>query len=172
MFAAMSTDWNAVSSGRERTEWEREKLFSEGGRFVHLHTPPLETDMIYKNKEERCVSMAYMAIAARETHVDILAYALMSNHFHFIVRGENAEDFFDAFIRRLGQYLSWHGRPGVVNRLTANSTEITSLKQLRDEIAYVIRNPFVVRCPCFRLSLDFRILVLQSISGGIGDDAD
>ena len=141
----MGTELNKVLSGRDWTEREREKLFREKGPFVHLHTPSVETDMIYHSKEERCVSMAYMAIAAEETHVEILAYALMTNHFHFVLRGENANAFFVSFIRRLGHYLSWHGRPGVVVGLKAEITEITSLKQLRDEIIYVIRNPFVVR---------------------------
>ena len=41
---------------------------------------------------------------------------------------------------------SRHGRPRVLDSIDdPTPTPITSLKQLRDEIAYVIRNPFVVR---------------------------
>lgn len=80
--------------------------------------------------------------------VEILAYALMSNHFHFILRGEEARciDFYARFSTMLALYFSRHGRPRVLDPVGAPTpTPITSLKQLRDEIAYVIRNPFVVR---------------------------
>ena len=46
----------------------------------------------------------------------------------------------------LGMYFSRHGRAGVLDAVgVPGLTPITTLKQLRDEIAYVIRNPFVVR---------------------------
>ena len=111
---------------------------------MHLHTPPLETEVIYQNKEERCVSMAYMAMAAAETQVEILAYALMSNHFHFIVIGERVMEFFQNFKERLSVYLSRHGRRGIMKNVSARETVITSLKQFQNELIYVIRNPYVV----------------------------
>lgn len=131
-----------------RNEWELERLFREGEPFFHLHTEPLKTGVIFMSDEERAVALVYVAIAAMMAGVEILAYALMSNHFHFILRGEEArcKDFYARFSAMLALYFSRHGRPRVLDPIgDPTPTSITSLKQLRDEIAYVIRNPFVVR---------------------------
>ena len=131
-----------------RSEWELERLFQESGPFFHVHTKPLETGVIFMNDEERAVAMVYIAIAAMLAGVEVLAFALMSNHFHFILRGQEGQckDFYARFAKMLGMYFSRHGRAGVLDAVgVPGLTPITTLKQLRDEIAYVIRNPFVVR---------------------------
>ena len=129
-------------------EWDLEQLFRESGPFFHLHTKPVETDVIFKSDAERAVALVYVAIAAALCGVEVLAYALMSNHFHFILRGGEmaCRNFYGRFSRMLSLYFSRHGRPGVLDAVEEpDPTPITTLKQLRDEVAYVIRNPFVAR---------------------------
>ena len=131
-----------------RKDWELERVFREGGPFFHLHTKPLETGVIFENDIDRAVALVYIAIAAKTVGVEILAYALMSNHFHFILQGSEdlCRAFFDMVLKRLTLYFSRHGRPGALKAVKMpDPTPITSLKQLQDEIAYVIRNPYVVR---------------------------
>ncbi len=131
-----------------RNEWEIERLFRESGPFFHVHTEPLETGVIFMTDEERQVAMVYVAIAAMLAGVEVVAFALMSNHFHFILRGQEGRcrAFYARFAKMLDLYLSRHGRPGVLDSIGQPApTPITTLKQFRDEIAYVIRNPFVVR---------------------------
>ena len=73
----------------------------------------------------------------------------MSNHFHFIVKGEILDGlaFFKQLKKRLSTYFSRKGRIGVLDSVTVNpdTPPISSLKQFRNEIAYVIRNPYVTR---------------------------
>ena len=145
MFVAMK---KMTGVPQKRNEWELERLFREEGPFFHLHTEPLETDVIFLSDEERAIAMVYVAIAAECAGVEVLAFALMSNHFHFILRGSKARcrDFWTRFEAMLSLYFSRHGRPGVLDPVgEPDPTPVNTLKQLRDEIAYVIRNPFVVR---------------------------
>lgn len=125
----------------------QELLFRESGPYHHLHTKPLENDIIFQDDEERKVAINFIAITAKEVHIDILAFALMSNHFHFIIRGEKVDclDFFQRLKKRLAYYLARKGRPGVLDSVEPETPAITTLTQLRNEIAYVIRNPYVVR---------------------------
>ena len=124
----------------------QEQLFRESGPYYHLHTKPLENSLIFQEEEERKVAINFIAIIAKEVDVDILALALMNNHFHFIIRGEevNALEFFRRLKRRLAYYLARKGRPGVLDTVEPGTPAITTLTQLRNEIAYVIRNPYVV----------------------------
>lgn len=112
---------------------------------VHLHTPALESGVIFQTRKDYCVALAHMAMAAAESDMEILAYALMSNHFHFILKGADEQLFFQTFLRRFSLYLGRHGNPGVLNGMEAKATPITTKEQFRTEIAYVVRNPFVVR---------------------------
>jgi len=131
-----------------QNEWELEQVFRENGPYFHLHTKPLETGVIFTSDAERAVALVHIAVAAADAGVEILAYALMSNHFHFILRGreELCREYFRQFIGSLAMYLTRHGRHGALKDADGlGITPIASLKQFRDEVAYVVRNPFVVR---------------------------
>ena len=127
----------------------QEQLFREYGPFYHLSTKPLQDGLIFECDEERKVAINMMAILAKETHVDILAFAIMSNHFHFIIRGELVDgiEFFRRLKKRLSNYFARRGRSGVLDLVDVNpdTPAIASLTQFRNEIAYVIRNPYVAR---------------------------
>lgn len=130
-------------------EMMQEQLFRESGPFYHLSTKPLENGLIFQEEEERKIAMNWIGILSKEFHIDILAFALMSNHFHFIIRGELVDglEFFRRLKKRLSTFFSRRGRPGVMDAVDVDSDtpKITSLKQFRNEIAYVIRNPYVAR---------------------------
>ena len=85
-------------------EWMQEQLFRESGPIYHLSTKPLENGLIFECEEERKVAISLTAITAKEFPIDILAFALMSNHFHFIIRGELMDGI--TFFRRLKKRLS------------------------------------------------------------------
>lgn len=143
----MENETAGITTNWRQTEWEQEKRFSELGPFHHLYTEPQESTILFMTEHERCMALVYMAIAAVQCCVEIMAYALMSNHFHFVLKGDAPAclSFFSSFRQRLCTYFSRHGRVGEIVELNAKIKEISSLKQFRDEVAYVIRNPYVVR---------------------------
>lgn len=130
-------------------DWMQEQLFRESGPFYHLSTKPLENGLIFECEEERRIASNMMAITAKEFKIEILAFALMSNHFHFIIRGELVDGltFFRRLKKRLSNYFARRGRPGTLTGVDVDleTPAISSLTQLRNEIAYVIRNPYVAR---------------------------
>ena len=123
---------------------EAERLFLRERPFSHINSSHLENGFIFDSDEERSLALLYMALAARETGTVILAYALMTNHFHFIVKGRHGREFFESFLKRLSMYLSRHGRPGLLDGMTFKENPITNLNQFYTEVAYVLRNPHVV----------------------------
>ena len=130
-------------------EWMQEQLFRDSGPFYHLSTKPLENGLIFECEEDRKIAINLMAVTAKEFQIDILAFALMSNHFHFLIRGELVDGlaFFHRLKKRLSNYFTRRGRPGILNPVNVDpdTPAISSLTQLRNEIAYVIRNPYVAR---------------------------
>jgi REP element-mobilizing transposase RayT len=130
-------------------EQMQEQLFREYGPFYHLSTKPLENGIIFQDDEERRIAMNWVAILSKEFNIEVLAFALMSNHFHFIVKGRLIDGltFFRMLKKRLSTFFSRKGRTSVMDHVDVdpNTPAITSLKQFRNEIAYVIRNPYVAR---------------------------
>ena len=144
--AAMKSDYLT-----QQSEWmaerEREERFRETGPYYHVYTKAVEDQVLISPGETLDVAIIYMAIAARDTGVTVLVYAVMSNHFHWILRGsrEKCQEFFEQFRHLMDIYLARHSKISIVKSIQAGYTEILTLKQFRDETAYVLRNPFVVR---------------------------
>jgi REP element-mobilizing transposase RayT len=130
-----------------KTAMDCERRFMEGGPFFHLHTKPLENGLILQTLEELDIALSFLAIAILASDCRLLAFAIMNNHFHFILEGteEACLAFYRDFQHRLAKYFSKEHRAGPVLAATPGLTSINNLKQLRDEIVYVCRNPFVDR---------------------------
>lgn len=65
---------------------------------------------------------------------------------HVIINGDSPLEFFEAFKQKLTRYLAKQGRAAILSKWSCGSPiTITSEYQARNEIAYVIRNPYVAR---------------------------
>ena len=93
-----------------------ERQFREHCPFFHLQSQPLEETVLLTNDEDRTVALNYVAITLGEVSCRLLALALMSNHFHFVLSGEKEQvaTFWDTFRQRLDTYFTRHGRPGIL----------------------------------------------------------
>lgn len=123
-----------------------ERAFREGGPFYHLYTKPLETEVFFETEEDRKVAVNYIAIAISVSNCKLLAYAIMDNHFHFVLEGQEEDvlDFYARFSTMMDNYFCYHGKGTIMRSASPGLTAINNLAHLRTEIAYVLRNPFVV----------------------------
>jgi len=123
-----------------------ERAFREGGPYYHLYTKALETEVFFETDEDRKIAVNYLAIAISVSNCKLLAYAIMTNHFHYILEGrqEDVMDFFARFSAMMDNYFCYHGKGTIMRQAAPGLTAINNLAQLRTEIAYVLRNPFVV----------------------------
>lgn len=124
-----------------------EIAFKEAGPIYHLYTKPLEADTLYQNEQERIAALNLLSISIVESPCKLLAYSLMSNHFHFIIGGSTDQvlAFFSAFKKRLKTFYRYHGRSIDLSGMEPGLTFIEDIRHFRSELAYVIRNAFVVR---------------------------
>lgn len=135
-----SSDYNMMYSQCER-------LFVEGGPFYHLHSKHIEEDLLFRTEDELDQALNIIAVAVFFADCKVLAFAIMNNHLHFILEGpEDVCRAFYSFIqKKLGVILAKSGRAHLAHMSEPSLISINNLKQLRDEIVYVIRNPFVDR---------------------------
>ena len=123
--------------------FKTERLFNENGPFFHVCSKPAQ-DVIFRDSREKSLAILYMALAALESGTGILAYNIMSNHVHVILHGLGARDFYDKFVAMFNNYLRRHGRKNALLPVEPTIVPINNLIQFREEVAYVLRNKFVV----------------------------
>lgn len=123
-----------------------EKTFREAGPIFHLFSKALEEATFFQSELDRKVVMTLLAIAIMASPCVLLAFAIMSNHFHFIIEGTQIQviEFFERFKGMLQTYYRYHGRSMDLSEMTPGLKSINSVVHFRTELAYVIRNPFVV----------------------------
>jgi hypothetical protein len=109
-----------------------DRLFAEAGPMYHLYTSALEDCIILQNGEDRDVALNLLALSIMREDCRLLAYALMSNHFHVILEGEQSAclAFFELFRERMGNYLKRHGRRIPVDRIRPGLTIIENLRRI------------------------------------------
>ena len=129
---------------KSRNQWEMERLFSSNGPFYHLCSKPLENALLFYGVEDKKAALAYLAITNGELNARLLAYSLMSNHFHLLLNCTNPGLYYSLFVEKLEIYLSRHGHPGIKLPNEPTIVPVKTLRQFRDTLAYIIRNEYVV----------------------------
>lgn len=120
-------------------------------KYYHFCTEGLRKGIIFRDEEDFIVGMNYVAITAKECGLVILAFCLMSNHWHFIVRGNTIDiERFNTLLKsRISMWL--HRKYSLSHFLKGQELtikEIDSLDYLRKVIGYVLRNPIVAGINC------------------------
>lgn len=121
-----------------------ERSFRQNGPFYHVSSKPLETSIIFGDEEEKKTALTLLAITCAELDAEVLAYALMSNHFHLLLRNRDPLLFYNSFVGKLESFLVRHGHPGIKLPFDPTVVKVESLRQFRNVVAYIIRNEYVV----------------------------
>jgi len=122
--------------------------FAGHGGIYHFSMPHLEKTLLFENDRDYTVGVNYLAIVTLSNPVSLLCYCLMSNHFHLLLAGrlEDCVKFYFTYIDRMSRYLSkTRGLKGVLHKNNVDVQEVTSEKQFRNEVLYILRNPYKAR---------------------------
>ena len=114
-------------------------------RIYLLSTEHLENGLWFRDEEDFKVAMNYVAIeAALHPEVIVLAFVLMSNHVHFVIKGVRKETkaFVECFKKRYSMY--YRRKYGVKEFLRGNTLDIREIPYDNEApekaIAYVVMN--------------------------------
>jgi REP element-mobilizing transposase RayT len=133
------------------TDSSCEAAFARSGPFWHLYTDGEKMEMYFTGPSDFLFGLALLGICtASFPHCRILTFALMSNHLHLIVVGQEKDvrAFFALFKERLTRYLGGQHRFCRMQNFEAGLFQIPDLRALRNEIIYVNRNGYVVSPDC------------------------
>lgn len=124
-------------------EQECELHFLNSGPFYNANTPE-NHPIIFTKDEDYKTAMSILALSAMSfPDVKIYAFQIMSNHIHLVACGEASliQDFFRFFTGRLRK----HFKESIDrDSFKLKLFQINDLSYLRNAIAYVNRNGFVV----------------------------
>ena len=113
-------------------------------RFYHVYTKGLERDVIFRDREDYIVGMNYVAVCTFCCKIALLAFTLMSNHFHFIIYGteDEAKRFIDLNKKYISRYVhATYGSNGLLRHVETDVKLVKdSSEALRIAIAYVLKN--------------------------------
>ena len=83
------------------------------GNIYHICTDGNSCPVLMREDSDFIIAVNYLAICAWRTSVQVVAYCIMANHFHFLILSENRERtaaFIAMFKRMLSMYLQHHLR--------------------------------------------------------------
>lgn len=123
--------------------------------YYHVSSKALEKNDVFQSREDFVAAMNDVALCVLKYDVIILCFCLMSNHFHFVLKGTYQEcySFMNEFKRICAIRMS-HRRDEVkgLRDVELHFDLLDSMEYMENAIAYVLRNPFaahVVMMPYF-----------------------
>jgi REP element-mobilizing transposase RayT len=125
------------------------KEFDESAPLWHLCTPGDDTaGVIFRKREDFVFGMNMMALCTHLHYeeVELYTFQLMNNHVHILLQGDPqlATGFFNDFKARIGRYLRKQGRQSDMKGFEATLHPILNITYLRNLLAYINRNGFLV----------------------------
>ena len=112
--------------------------------YYHVSSHGLEKNDIFKSREDFIRGMNDIAICVLGFDVRILAFCLMSNHFHFVLYGtaDECRRFSEEYKRRCGMRMRrLAGEVKGLKGIDVRIDKIDTQEYLENVIAYVLRNP-------------------------------
>lgn len=122
--------------------------------FYHFYTDGKYQPTVFLKDSDFVYGMNATALCASHGKVGIMAFCLMDNHFHFVLKGSSAdvEEFARNYKSVLSKYLCRkYGKPAPLHYAKSGFRKIEDPYSLKIAIAYCLRNPFVagiVPHPC------------------------
>ncbi len=132
-------------------EQDCEYRFMRESPFWHLYTDGNTADIIFSSNEDFKSGMNILGVCClRSPEIKVYTFTLMNNHLHIILSGDpqKCREMFDRFRLMLKRHFIRSGRVVNLKYFKCQLIPINSLQSLRNEIAYVNRNGFVVRPDC------------------------
>ena len=115
-----------------------------GAKFHHVYIKGLEKDLIFRDREDFMAGMNYVALCTFCIGISMLAFTLMSNHFHFVIycTPEEAKMFIDRYKSIVSRYVyNKYGTEHLLRRVSTKCKVVeNSNEALKTIIAYVLRN--------------------------------
>ena len=121
-----------------------------GKSCYHVSSHGLERNDIFRCKEDFIQGMNDIAICVLGFDIRIIAFCLMSNHFHFVLRGtyEECRLFAEEYKRRCAiRMRSRNGEVQGLRDVKIQLDELDTQNYLENAIAYVLRNSLAAGIP-------------------------
>lgn len=120
--------------------------------FYHVYTKGLKDDVIFRKRSDFVIGMNYVPVALHTVNASLLAFVLMSNHFHFVLYGcyYDVTRFLNMYKRLVSRYISLvYGESKLLRAVPTGSSEISLDNDgLKKTIAYVLNNPVKAGVNC------------------------
>ena len=118
----------------------------------HVYTKGLEDRELFRDREDFIAGMNILAVTCFSCKVKLLAFVLMTNHVHFVLKGRKdvADRFIWLYKNLLSRYLrKRYGEVKFLHRLrtSVDYVEMTD-ENLKRLIAYVLNNPVKAGINC------------------------
>lgn len=128
-------------------ERQCEEIFLSRGPFYHLCTPGDSQLVLFENDDDFRFAMNLIAASSYwEPEFNVITFEIMRTHLHLIGEGSlaAASNWFDKFRKRLYRFYHSSGRVRDLDFFQPSIFPITDLAFLRNSIAYVNRNGYLV----------------------------
>ena len=114
----------------------------------HFSTDALTHGVLFRDEADFVFGINTLALETLEVPIGILCYCLMDNHFHILVQGtwEQCHRYMRQVLGRMA--VMHRGELGWKFPLRKDAFEIipvTSRQQLKNEVVYILRNPYKAR---------------------------
>lgn len=117
----------------------------EGTKYVHITTHGIAKENIYQDNNEKKKIEKIILENEERFNINVIAYCIMNNHLHLLVKIENAEDL-SKYMHKVNTtyaiyYNKKHNRNGYVYKDRFYSQVIKDEKHLISAIIYIHNNP-------------------------------
>ena len=127
--------------------------------YFHVYTKGLEENLLFRCQDDFVAGMNLLAVTVFGCDVVMMAFVLMSNHFHFVLDAEQeqAEEFVRLYKCYIARYLRFkYGDVKFLRRLKTSVVQIDDADEgLKRLIAYVLNNPVKAGINC--VPQDYRV---------------